>query len=160
MATKNETFQRVWHLYEQEHGHVPASAREAVVWGHGKGLIALPEIDPFDVLSGEMARALREEYGVDEHGRRYRLSHAVHVTKGGVQFTFWATMGFAPRAHMHRAFALRREQVVSDCVQLKTDIDVYNDMNKSEPSIQLVLDFTADVDERTAWRARPRRHAA
>lgn len=160
MANKNEVFQKVWRLYENEHGHIPASAREAVIWGHEKGMIAVPEIDPFDVLAGDMARALREEYNVDEQGRRYRVNHAVKVTKGGVQHTFWATMGFAPRAHMQRAFLLRREQIVSDCVQLKTDIEVYNDMNKLEPPIQLILDFTSDVDERAAWRVRPRRNAA
>ena len=32
--------------------------------------------------------------------------------------------------------------------QLKTDIDVYNDLNKHEEPIQLVLDFTDDVAER------------
>jgi hypothetical protein len=38
---------------------------------------------------------------------------------------------------------------VSDCVQLKTDADVYNEMNRGkELEIQLVLDFTDDVAER------------
>jgi len=153
MATKNEMFQRVWTSYEQEHGHTPATAREAVIWGHNRGLLDLPEIDPFDVLADDMARALREQYAVDEKGRRYRVNHAVHVTKGGVQYTFWATMGFAPRRHMHRAFQLRRQQIVNDCVQLKVDIDVYNDMNDAEEPLQLVLDFAADVEEELAWRS-------
>jgi hypothetical protein len=50
---------------------------------------------------------------------------------------------------MEKAFAQRREQIVGDCVQLRTDVGVYNDMNRGkQPSIQLVLDFTADVEER------------
>jgi hypothetical protein len=96
-----------------------------------------------------MAAALRDEIQTDEKGRRYRVNHAVRVSKGGVQYTFWATMGFAPHEHMERAFAQRREQVIGDLMQLKTDVDVYNDLNEGQrPKIQLVLDFSDDVAER------------
>ena len=72
-------------------------------------------------------------------------------TRGGAQYTFWAVMGFAVHEHMERAFALRREQIIGDCVQLRTDVDVYNDMNRGKrPVIQLPLDFTDDVAERLA----------
>ena len=58
-------------------------------------------------------------------------------------------MGYAPHAHMERAFSQRREQIISDCVQLKTDVDVYNTLNRGKQSpIQLILDFTEDVAER------------
>jgi hypothetical protein len=49
---------------------------------------------------------------------------------------------------MQKAFAQQREQIIGDCTQLKTDVDVYNTMNKDEPPIQLVFDFTDDVAER------------
>ena len=50
---------------------------------------------------------------------------------------------------MERAFAQRRDQIIGDCLQLKTDVDVYNDLNRGkQPVIQLVLDFTDDVAER------------
>ena len=50
---------------------------------------------------------------------------------------------------MEKAFAQRREQVVGDLMQLKTDVDVYNDMNKGRrPPIQIELDFRDDVAER------------
>ncbi len=61
-------------------------------------------------------------------------------------------MGFAPRQHMEKAFQQRREQIVGECVQLKTDVDVYNDINTHEEPIQLILDFTEDVEERLIWR--------
>ncbi|HKX00428.1 MAG TPA: hypothetical protein VJN43_22005 [Bryobacteraceae bacterium] len=58
-------------------------------------------------------------------------------------------MGFAPHDHMEKAFAQRREQIVGDCVQLKIDVDAYNDMNTEKATqVQLVLDFTEDVVER------------
>jgi hypothetical protein len=50
---------------------------------------------------------------------------------------------------MEKAFAQRREQIVGDCDQLRTDVDAYNDMNRGkQPEIQMVLDFTDDVAER------------
>ena len=148
MATRNEQLQRLWRKYQVEHDKLPASAREVIKWAVDQGHITPPELDPYDALAGDLARALREEYDTDSKGRRYRKNHALRVTKGGVQHTFWGVMEFAPREHMQGAFSQRREQIVGDCCQLKTDVDVYNDMNKGEELISLVLDFTDDVLER------------
>jgi hypothetical protein len=148
MATYNEQLQKVWRLYEERNERAPATARQACEWGVKQGFIVLPEIDPYDRLTEDMARALREEYRTDRKGRRYRVNHAVRVTKGGVQHTFWAIMGFAPPSHMAMAFAQRREQIIGDCLHLKTDVDVYNDLNKDQEPYQLILDFTHDVAER------------
>jgi hypothetical protein len=148
MPSKNETFQAVWREYEHLHGHVPSTLREAVEWGVRQGRLRVPAVDPYDILADDMSKALREEYKTDRKGRRYRVNHAVRATRGGVQHTFWAVMGFAPPEHMTRAFTQRREQIVGDCVQLRTDVDAYNDMSNGEETIQLVLDFTDDVAER------------
>ncbi len=149
MATKTEKLQQIWHTYDGRLDHQPSSARQAVEWAVREGLVELPEIDPYDVLAGQMATALREEMQTDQKGRRYRVNHAARITKGGVQYTFWAKMGFAPHSHMEIAFAQRRELIIGENVQLKTDVDVYNDMNRGErPEVQLVLDYTDDVAER------------
>ncbi len=146
--SKNETLQHVWRRYEEENRRLAATAREVVEWGVRTGLLQLPDVDPYDILAEDMARALREEYATDTKGRRYRVNHAVRITKGGVQYTFWAMLGYADRPHMQQAFTQRREQIVGDCVQLKIDVDVYNDMNKDAEPIQLILDFKDDVAER------------
>lgn len=151
MAGYYEQLQRVWHAYEREHGYVPATARDPVKWGVERGILSLPEIDPYDRLAEDMAKALREEYAVDSLGRKYRKNHAVRVTKAGVQLTMWAMLGNAPREHMQRAFIQRREQIVGDCVQLATDVEVYNDMNKEQPPIQMLFDFRDDIEERRHW---------
>lgn len=151
MATYKENLQKIWHLYEREHGSVPSTARDAVQWGVTRGLIAMPEIDPFSKLAEDMATALREEYRTDAKGRRYRVNHAVRVTKAGVQYTFWAMMQDAPREHMQKAFIQRREQIVGDCVQLATDVEAYNDMNADQPKIPMLFDFRDDVAERRHW---------
>jgi hypothetical protein len=156
MPTKMERLQGVWHKYDAERSHRPTSAREAVEWAVKEGLLQLPEVDPYDVLAGQMSQALREEYADDGQGRRYRVNHAVRVTKAGVQYTFWGVMGFASHDHMEKAFTQRREQIIGDNVQLKTDVDVYNDLNRGKrPGIQLVLDYTDDVAEREVMRKIP-----
>lgn len=88
MTTQTELLQQLWRVYEHAHDHEPASAREVVEWAVAEGKLELPTIDPFDVLAGQMARALREEYAWDEKGRRYRVNHAFRISKDGVQTTF------------------------------------------------------------------------
>jgi hypothetical protein len=147
--TKSERLQQIWHSYDSERDHKPTSAREAIEWAVAKGILELPEVDPYDVLAGQMSSALREEYQTDSQGRRYRVNHAMRVTKGGVQYTFWGVMGFASHDFMEKAFAWRRDQIVGDNLQLKIDVDVYNDMIRGKhPEIQLVLDYTDDIAER------------
>ena len=151
--TKQERLQQAWHHFDDRQDHLPSSARQACEWAVAAGLLQLPEIDPYDVLAEDMAQALRAEYGTDNEGRRYRINHAVRVSKAGVQYTFWAEMGFAPHDHMEKAFAQRREQIVGDCFQLKTDVVVYNSLTAaSMPKVQMVLDFADDVAEREEQR--------
>lgn len=63
--------------------------RQAAEWAVADGLLGLPEVDPYDVLAEKMANAVRSETRTDPLGRRYRVNHAVRVTKSGVQYTFW-----------------------------------------------------------------------
>ncbi len=150
MVTKNEQLQALWRLFEHENDYEPRSAREAVEWAVKSGKLELPDIDPLDVLAGQMSRALREEYKEDAKGRRHRVNHAVRITKDGVQHTFWGIMGFADHDHMQKAFTQRREQVVGDCLQLQIDVEVYNELNPTKEQFELVLEFADDVAERRA----------
>lgn len=154
MATYKEQLQRVWHLYEQKHGFIPATARDAVHWGVLHGLIEVPEVDPLAKLAEDMSTALREEFATDSDGRRYRVNHAVRINAGGVQHTMWAIMGEAPREHMQKAFIQRRQQIVGDCVQLATDVESYNAMRDDQPAIPMLFDFRDDVEERRYWDAK------
>jgi hypothetical protein len=151
MATTDQ-LQQVWHHYDDQREHQPSGTREAAEWAVAEGLLELPTIDPLDILARQMARALREETQMDEHGRRYRVNHAMRVTTNGVQYSFWAMMGYASHEHMEKTFAQRREHIIGECLQLKTDVDVYNDLTTGQhPAIQLVLDFTEDVAEREVY---------
>ena len=59
--TKNEKFLAVWHLYESEHGHAPARARDAVDWGVAHGMLDVPLVDPYQALTAQMSKALGED---------------------------------------------------------------------------------------------------
>jgi hypothetical protein len=53
----------------------------------------------------------------------------------------------APHEHFVASFAQRRQQIVGDCYQLKTDADIYNEHRHPAEPVQIVLDFTRDVEE-------------
>ena len=48
---------------------------------------------------------------------------------------------------MDVAFKQRREQVVGGCRQLKTDVDRYNENENDGDPIQMIFDFTLDLEE-------------
>ena len=146
---ETERMQEAFKAYEREHDNVPAPSTDIVNWAVDRGLLTIPQpADPREILAVRLSRALRQEYGTDIRGRRYRKNHAVAITKNGVQYTIWAILEYAEYSHMEKAFSQRREQIVGDCVQLKTDVDVYNDLHPELEPIQLVIDFTDDVAER------------
>jgi hypothetical protein len=51
---------------------------------------------------------------------------------------------------MQMAFQQRRQNIVGDCLHLRTDVDVYNDKHSDQLPLQLSLDFTQDVAEMLA----------
>jgi hypothetical protein len=93
---------------------------------------------------------MREEYITDPQGRRVRAKHAAMRLQGEIQLTLWDDIRTAGKEHMEVAFQQRRQQIVGDCKQLKTDVDSFNDNNKQGAVIQLTLNFTNDVAEAEA----------
>ena len=59
----------------------------------------------------------------------------------------WDDIRTASRSHMEVAFQLRRKHIVAECRQVKADVDSYNDTHPGEQPIQMVMDFTEDVEE-------------
>jgi hypothetical protein len=54
---------------------------------------------------------------------------------------------------MEPSFQQRRQGIVGDCRQLKTDVESYNDNQNKGELIQLILDFTDDMAEYEALKA-------
>ncbi|MBI1953320.1 MAG: hypothetical protein HYS41_04270 [Candidatus Omnitrophica bacterium] len=139
--------QDIFKQYEETVTHEPTNLRVVGVWAMEQGLWQPHRADIISQFADDMARALREEYRTDEDGRRYRSKHAVRTSAGGIQRSFWADIDTAPRSHIEKAFAQRRQQIIGDCYQLKMDVDHYNQKNHSEQPIQMVFDFTTDLKE-------------
>ncbi|MGG4580308.1 hypothetical protein [Alcaligenes sp. Me129] len=118
-------------------------------WAYRNGLHKPNLKTVIDAIATDIAQAFREEYRTDALGQRYRAKHAVRTKKGNKTMSLWADIddNRAPRDHFVRSFSQRRQQIVGDCFQLKTDVDVYNAKDPSQAPIQIPLDFTYDVEE-------------
>lgn len=68
-------------------------------------------------------------------------------TQDGAQLVLWADMRTATHQHMSLALQQRRHQIVGDCRQLKMDVDSYNDNRLPVQPIQVIFDFTYDLEE-------------
>lgn len=136
--------------YRSEHGEDGLlDPHEVAAWAYQEGLYKPSVRTVIDAIAADIAQVFREEYRTDSRGQRYRAMHAVREKSGNKTLALWADMDDerAPRSHFVKSFAQRRQQIVGDCFQLKTDVDVYNEKNESAPSIQMHLDFTLDVEE-------------
>lgn len=118
-------------------------------WAYKNGLHKPNLRTVIDAIAADISQVFREEYRTDENGQRYRAKHAVRSKNGDKSMSLWADMDDerAPRSHFVRSFAQRRQQIVGDCFQLKTDVDVYNAKDSTQKPIQIPLDFTYDVEE-------------
>jgi hypothetical protein len=127
------------------------STLDVVEWAEKRGLIHVRPIDPRRALAEEIALAMHEDYITDPQGRRVRVKHAARYERNGKQETLWADIrekNPATRRHMQIAFQNRRQQIVGECVQLKLDIDSYNENWNGGAEIQACFDFTDDLADR------------
>lgn len=96
-----------------------------------------------------LSKAFREQYHRDPQGRNVRTYHAARKKSADdSQGVFWADLRTAPPEHMELAFHQRRNQIVGECVQLKKDVDSYNENNTDEAVVQTEFNFTDDIKER------------
>ena len=145
--TITEQRQRIVRMYRESGQTWPASARQVANWAFEKRLWEPARGTIVGQLAGELARAMREEYFVDPQGREVRAKHAARISEGGIQSTLWDDIRTADPNHMRIAFQQRRQQIVGDCKQLKTDVDSYNENRNPDRPIQLELNFTEDIAE-------------
>jgi hypothetical protein len=138
-----EQLQRVINEYIAAQRPWPATTREIAAWAIQRGLWKPQPAAMVRQCADELANAMREEYLVDPQGRTVRAKHVVREH----QIALWADIRTASPEHMQMAFQQRRQQIVGDCRQLKVDVDSYNEnYNHGEP-IQMVFDFTNDIEE-------------
>ncbi len=140
--------------YFREHPGSECTAREIAHWAILTGRLKPHGNAAERQLANDLSRAMREEHRTDPQGRSVRAKHVARVKRKGKQLNLWADSQTAPPAHMKIAFQQRRQQIVGDCLQLKVDVDSYND-NRDTSAGQLMLigfDFRNDLAEIEALR--------
>jgi len=112
-------------------------------WAVHSGLWKPQPADVINQCAEQLSRAMREEYVVDPQGRSVRAKHAARIE----QLVLWADIRTATAAHMEIAFKQRRQQILGDCRQLQFDVDSFNENRKPPKLIQIIFDFTRDLEE-------------
>ncbi|HRK94958.1 MAG TPA: hypothetical protein PK694_01435 [Rhodospirillales bacterium] len=147
MATYKRQMQKIVDDYRVSGQPWPASTSAIAAWAISNGRWQLPTAAAHRRCAEDIAAAVREEYITDRKGRRVRLLHPATVKASSGQLVLWDDFRTAPRSHMEISFQQRRQGIVGDCRQFKTDVDSYNDGRPAEEPIEIVFDFTMDLAE-------------
>jgi hypothetical protein len=91
---------------------------------------------------------MRDDYDKDPQGRPIRIKHVVLEDRNGEQIPIWIDYKIITREQMVMSLQGRRKQIVGDCVQLKNDVDSYNQNKNTGDPIQIVFNFTFDLEEK------------
>ena len=145
--TYNEQLLNIVGAYRDAGLPWPATARQMADWAIRRGMWNQHPDAAVRRCAEDIARAMREEYLTDPQGRSVRAKHAARITIDGEQLMLWEDIRTAEPKHMRIAFQQRRQQIVGDCHQLKTDVDSYNENANTGKSIQMEFDFTQDLAE-------------
>jgi hypothetical protein len=121
----------------------PATTRQMAEWAIQNKVWVPPRGSLVNLCADQLSRAMREEYITDAQGRRVRAKHVVRTEQGNL----WDDIRRADHEHMEVAFQQRRNQIVADCLQLKNDVDSYNENRQPASPIQMIFDFTDDLTE-------------
>lgn len=124
-------------------GRSVATAREMAAWAVHNNLWKPRPADVINQCAEQLSRAMREEYIVDPQGRTVRAKHAARME----QIVLWADIRTAEPRHLEIAFKQRRQQILGDCRQLQRDVDSFNQNRQPSKPIQIVFDFTNDLEE-------------
>lgn len=147
MSDKTKQCQNIVRDYQQSGQAWPATSADIAAWAIKTRRYDLREPTILKIASRDIAKAMGEEYLTDPKGRRVRAKHAAKIDRDGKQEVLWDDIRTAPRTHMELAFTHRRNHITAECCQVKRDVDSYNDAHPKDRAIQMVLDFTQDVEE-------------
>ena len=145
--TYKEQLQRIVAEYRGAGQPWPATSHEMAVWAIGERKWQPQHSAMIRRCAEELSGAMREEYFTDPQGRRVRAKHVARFGKGAFQIPLWEDMRCASHEHMEIAFQGRRQQILGDCRQLKTDVDSFNENYTEAQPIQMIFDFTDDLAE-------------
>lgn len=86
--------------------------------------------------------------------------HVVTNREGQKRMSFWHDMRFAKPEVMKQSLQHRRDGNLADNYQMKIDQDSYNENYNPGEAIQLIFDYTRDLEEMEANRVEENRKSA
>lgn len=143
----NEALQKHADEYVAETGNTEFSIADLSEWALSTGRYEPPKDLIRKKCREEYARAMREQYITTAEGQTVRAKHVLRIKQGDEQLYLWADIRDSSRARMTACLGQRREQVAGECRQIDRDRSYWNQLNPSESPIQIVFDFTDDVEE-------------
>ena len=139
--------QKIVDAYRKDRQGWPADKRTIAAWAVRTGLWKPQPGALIRQCADELARAMRGEYFTDSQGRRVRAKLSAKIKEDGKQTTLWVDSRSDEKKYMVAAFSGHRQQILGECHQLKTDVDSYNQNRNSTEPIQVIFDFTTDLEE-------------
>lgn len=127
-AQRLEQRHEIIRLYREAHKNRPAATVDIAAWAIQNNLYTPKPVDYRKQLAEELSRAMSEEFFTDPQGRRVRAKHVAKMDVNGKQQNLWVDMRDKnPAAAKLKIISLqnRRQQIVGDCRQLKTDVDSF-----------------------------------
>jgi hypothetical protein len=145
--TQTQIMQEVVDKYIASGQAWPATSKQMAEWAIQNNAWVPHPARLVNLCADQLARAMSEEFITDTQGRRVRAKHVVRTKQGDKQLYLWDDIRTATHTHMEVAFQQRRNQIVADCLQLKNDVDSYNENRQPTIPIQMIFDFTDDLTE-------------
>ena len=141
--------QRFIRYYKDQTGEREVDMHKVAEFAKSKGWnMPVPPSD-IELLAKQFTDAAREETNYDSKtGKPYRVYHAIPAGGGQLNLFVYIDINDATRKQMLISCVNRREQMVSDGVQLTFDMDHWNSINLDEEPIDLPMDLTLDIE----WR--------
>jgi hypothetical protein len=154
MRSRNDFLQEIVRKYQEAGNAWPTSPKDIARWAiENRHWAPRPEAI-VNQCAEQLARAMATEYFTDEQGRRVRAKHAVVFPEGSVQHVLWDDIRTAEPKHIEVALQQKRHHIVYECKQLKNDVDYYNENRNPPRRIQMIFNFTLDLEEMELARKR------
>jgi hypothetical protein len=154
MKSRTDLLQEIVRKYQDAGHSLPVSPKDIARWAIDNRLWAQEPQAIVNLCADQLARAMAAEYFTDEQGRRVRAKHAVVSTEGPNQSVLWDDIRTAEPKHIEVALQQRRSHILGECKQLKNDVDFYNEYRDPPRRVQMVFDFTLDLEEMELARSR------
>lgn len=149
--TYTSALQDIVRQYRETGQPWPANKRTIAAWAIRQGLWQPSRQSAVGQLAKDIGRALGVEMMTDPQGRRVRSKHArrveIEIEGEMVQQTLWDDITTATPEHMQISFQQRRQMMLSDNLQHKTDVASYNENWNTSAALEFSYDYTEDLQE-------------